>query len=47
LGLRAEDCEPPGIASSIVKLMVDEGELEKGDGYHPSYTLPGGQAKQK
>lgn len=40
LGLVSENDEAHGIATAFVKQMVDDGELVKGDGNHPRYTLP-------
>jgi hypothetical protein len=44
LGLRSAQNEAHGIAYSVLKRMVDDGELEKTDEYHPLYFLPGNQS---
>ncbi|MCE9533976.1 MAG: hypothetical protein K8T89_23065 [Planctomycetes bacterium] len=40
LGLKWDESEPPGIALAVMTLMADSGELVKGDGVRPSYSVP-------
>jgi hypothetical protein len=39
LGLQFPESEPPGLALSLVTLMCDAGELEKGKGPRPAYSV--------
>jgi hypothetical protein len=39
LGLQYPESPPPGIASAVVSLMCDAGELERGEGSHPVYSV--------
>jgi hypothetical protein len=36
-----DELKIPGVAYTLLMEMADRGEVEKGDGYHPSYSLPG------
>ena len=42
LGLKSEGDETTGVAYAIVKLMYEDGELARGDGPRPLYSLPEG-----
>lgn len=39
LGLAAADNPPPGVTFSVLTLMVHLGELERGEGSHPKYSV--------
>ncbi len=39
LGLQFPESQPPGLSLALVTLMCDAGELEKGEGLHPVYSV--------